>query len=299
MDQAGWLLPTALAANLWVGPTSISRPLRVLALRGSKDPGATAHLSAPGQVKDHDDRTRSHRCCPPVAPARFRFRSAFTLQFALIVLVAALTSIIPAGEYARIPSEPMGKDVPVAGSYATTEADPQGFSMSSLPQSQASTTLKAMRPMASKCHCSSSSSGSFIGVLTTSGAVDAETGRAMVRLKGHEKWMIPIQMLLFTLTFAVTAWGVSSHGWWMAQTSRLVLTAAIVIGIAARLGEARPVEAFVGGACDLLGVALITGLAHGIVVVTGCDSVYIDVWVSMGEPETMWAERIGLLTPTG
>ncbi len=31
--------------------------------------------------------------------------------------------------------------------------------------------------------------------------------------------------------------------------------------------------------------------------VKGCDFLYTDVWVSMGEPESKWAERIKLLTP--
>jgi len=29
----------------------------------------------------------------------------------------------------------------------------------------------------------------------------------------------------------------------------------------------------------------------------GCDYIYTDVWVSMGEPEGVWAERIALLSP--
>jgi uncharacterized ion transporter superfamily protein YfcC len=62
-------------------------------------------------------------------------------------------------------------------------------------------------------------------------------------------------------------WGVSIGGWWMAEMSGLFLAAAIVIGIVARLGEGRLVESFVNGARDLLGVALIIGLARGIVVV--------------------------------
>lgn len=72
---------------------------------------------------------------------------------------------------------------------------------------------------------------------------------------------------LFALTFAVMIWGVSTGGWWMAEMSALFPTAAIVIGLVARLGEARLVESFVAGARDLLGVALIIGLARGIVVV--------------------------------
>ena len=335
----------------------------------------------------------------------FRFPSAFTILFGLIILVAVLTWIIPAGQYARVPSEALGKDIPVAGSYAPTEANPQGVFDVILapiagfynPDSYAANAIDVSLFVLII--------GGFIGVVTATGAIDAGIGRAMVRLKGRENWMIPflmalfalggttygmaeetlafyvllipvmiaagydavvavavillgagvgvlgstinafstviasdaagvtfadglvlrliilglcwlvtvafvmryaarvkadpskslvfdkkaaneahflggkakeevtftglhqIVLILFALTFAVMIWGVSSQGWWMAQMSGLFLIAAIVIGIIARLGEARLVETFVNGARDLLGVALIIGLARGIVVV--------------------------------
>ncbi len=82
-------------------------------------------------------------------------------------------------------------------------------------------------------------------------------------LSGKQK----IVLILFAATFAVMIWGVSSQGWWMAEMSMLFLGAALVIGTFGWIGEKPFVEAFVDGARDLLGVALIIGLARGIVVV--------------------------------
>ena len=341
---------------------------------------------------------------PAAEKPGFRFPSAFTILFALIILVAVLTWIIPAGQYARVPSEALGKDIPVAGSYAPTDPNPQGVFDVILapiagfynPDSYAANAIDVALFVLII--------GGFIGVVTSTGAIDAGIGRAMVRLKGRENWMIPflmalfalggttygmaeetlafyvllipvmiaagydavvavavillgagvgvlgstinafstviasdaagvtfadglllrliilavcwlvtvafvmryaarvkadpskslvfdkkaaneahflgakavqsqftglhkIVLILFALTFAVMIWGVSSQGWWMAQMSGLFLVAAIFIGIIARLGEARLVETFLTGARDLLGVALIIGLARGIVVV--------------------------------
>jgi ornithine carbamoyltransferase len=43
--------------------------------------------------------------------------------------------------------------------------------------------------------------------------------------------------------------------------------------------------------------ARITITDHVVAGVKGCDFVYTDVWVSMGEPAEVWAERIQLLKP--
>ncbi len=82
-------------------------------------------------------------------------------------------------------------------------------------------------------------------------------------LTGRQK----IVLVFFAATFAVMIWGVALQGWWMAEMSMLFLGAALVIGTVGWIGEKPFVEGFVDGARDLLGVALIIGLARGIVVV--------------------------------
>jgi uncharacterized ion transporter superfamily protein YfcC len=341
----------------------------------------------------------------PAAKPGFRFPSAFTILFALIVLVAALTWIIPAGQYEREASEALGKDVPIAGTFAPTDAAPQGiFDVILAPIAGFYDPVEYVA-RAIDVSLFVLIIGGFIGVVTATGAIDAGIARAMVRLKGRENWMIPILMalfalggttygmaeetlafyvllipvmiaakydaltavavillgagvgvlgstvnafstviasdaagisfadglvlrlvilaicwmvtvafvmryaarvradptkslvydrksaneahflaetkteaamftglhkivlILFALTFGVMIWGVAAGGWWMAEMSGLFLAAAIVIGIIARLGEGKLVDAFVNGARDLLGVALIIGLARGIVVI--------------------------------
>jgi uncharacterized ion transporter superfamily protein YfcC len=74
-------------------------------------------------------------------------------------------------------------------------------------------------------------------------------------------------LTLFALTFVVMIWGVSKGGWWMAEMSALFLGMAIIVGLIARMSEKDLTGTFVDGARDLLGVALIIGVARGIVVI--------------------------------
>ena len=76
-----------------------------------------------------------------------------------------------------------------------------------------------------------------------------------------------IVLILFALTFGVMIWGVSAGGWWMAEMTGLFLVAAILVGVIARMSEEDFTNTFVDGARDLLGVALVIGIARGIVVV--------------------------------
>jgi uncharacterized ion transporter superfamily protein YfcC len=74
-------------------------------------------------------------------------------------------------------------------------------------------------------------------------------------------------LTLFIASFAIMIYGVAVAGWWMAEISALFLGASIVIGVIARMSEEEITSSFIEGARDLLGVALIIGIARGIVVV--------------------------------
>ncbi|MEO1138190.1 MAG: YfcC family protein [Pseudomonadota bacterium] len=348
----------------------------------------------------------SNTDAPPEAQATGRFPTAYTILFVLIVIMAAMTWLVPAGEYERATNEVLGKEVPVPGSYQLVDSAPQNLFQ------------VIMAPIAGFYDPSSYEAnaidvslfvlvvGGFLGVVTATGAINTGVAQAMRRLKGREKWMIPIMMalfaaggttygmaeetlafyvllipimiaagydaltgvaiimvgagvgvigstinpfstaiasdaagipftdgmmlrfailglcwlaavvfvmryaervrrdpssslvadmkesneahflqgkqplederltplqivilLLFGATFAVMVWGVSSQGWWMAEMSALFLGASIVIGTIGWLGEKVFTTAFVDGARDLLGVALVIGLARGIVII--------------------------------
>jgi len=129
----------------------------------------------------------------------FRFPSAFTILFGLIILVAALTWIIPAGQYARVASEALGQDVPVAGSYAPTDADPQGIFDVILAPIAGFYDPDSYTANAIDVSLFVLIIGGFIGIVTATGAIDAGIARAMSGLKGRENWMIPFLMALFAL----------------------------------------------------------------------------------------------------
>ena len=140
---------------------------------------------------------------------RFRFPTAFTILFALIALVAVLTWLVPAGQYQRTHSEALDREVPVAGTYKQVEANPQG------------PVDVIMAPIAGLYDPASYEAnaidvalfviviGGFIGVITRTGAIDAGIARAMVALRGREKWMIPVLMGLFA--FGGTTYGMAEE----------------------------------------------------------------------------------------
>jgi uncharacterized ion transporter superfamily protein YfcC len=337
--------------------------------------------------------------------SKFKFPSAFTILFALIALMAALTWVVPVGEYDRVYNEQIGKDVPVPGSFKSVEANPQGVGDVLLAPINGFYDIDSYEARAIDVALFVLMIGGFLGVVNKTGAIDVGIKRIMVVMQGREQWMIPILMFMFAaggtiygmaeeslafyvillpvmiragydaltavaiimlgagigtlgstinpfatviasnaagvpftdgiglrvailvigwsicvayimryaakvrkdpsaslvaymkednekhflsgakdeeeiltgrqkavlvvfgLSFVVMIWGVSMADWWMARMSALFIVASIVVALIYRLSEEKFIESFVDGARDLLGVALIIGVARGIVVI--------------------------------
>lgn len=63
----------------------------------------------------------------PEAQTQSRFPTAYTILCLLILFVAALTWIIPAGSYERVMDDAVGREIAVAGTYQEAASNPQGF----------------------------------------------------------------------------------------------------------------------------------------------------------------------------
>ncbi len=117
---------------------------------------------------------------------KFEMPSAFTILMMIIIVVAVLTWIIPAGQY----QQEDGKPVPQ--SYQHTAANPQG--LWEILQAPIKGFYDA-RDIAFFILVI----GGFLAVVMQTGAIDAGIGAVIKKLKGREQIMIPILMILFGL----------------------------------------------------------------------------------------------------
>jgi uncharacterized ion transporter superfamily protein YfcC len=179
----------------------------------------------------------------------FSLPSAYTILFVLIVIVAALTWIIPAGEY-----DVDAEGEPIPGTYHQVEQNPQRIIVDSL-----------LAPINGLYGIESAEDGSisvwntgelfgaidvalfilviggFLGVTMKTGAIQGGIARIVERLRGRESWMIPILMTVFAI-------GGTTFG--MAEESLAFYALIITVMIAAGF------DALVGASILLLGCGI-------------------------------------------
>lgn len=118
--------------------------------------------------------------------------TAYTILFAIIIFVAIMTWIVPAGEYNMKLDDVSGRNVPVAGTYHEIESNPQGIGdviVSPIKGFKDAIGVSLFVIII----------GGFLGVVMKTGAIDASIASVTNSLKGKEKWMIPVLMILFGL----------------------------------------------------------------------------------------------------
>ncbi|WP_236693860.1 YfcC family protein [Sporosarcina globispora] len=88
-------------------------------------------------------------------------------------------------------------------------------------------------------------------------------------LKEHKKMETrhKLIMITFLLNFVVLMFGVIKFGWYITEIAGLFLLFGIIMGLIGKLSPSRIAESFIKGAGDLIGGALIIGLAQTILVI--------------------------------
>lgn len=121
--------------------------------------------------------------------------TAYTILFAILILAALLTWVVPAGQYQRLED-----GEPIPGTYVSAEANGQGAGqvMTAAIRGFYDAVDVAMFILMV---------GGFLGVVMKTGAITAGIAGVITRLRGRERLMIPILMVLFGL-------GGTSYGMW-------------------------------------------------------------------------------------
>ena len=214
---------------------------------------------------------------PSTAPEKHRFTmpSAYTILFGLIVVTALATWIIPAGRYAL---DPEGSPLP--GSYEEVDSSPARIIEDSL-KAPINGLYGIEDPATGNVDFYNEGTlfgaidvalfilviGGFIGITMKTGAIQAGIARLVGRMRGRERWMIPILMVLFAI-------GGTTFG--MAEESLAFYVLIITVMIAAGY------DALTGAAVILLGAGI--GVLGSTVnpFATGIASDFADVPLSEG-----------------
>ena len=211
----------------------------------------------------------------------FKFPTAYTVLFLLLILVVIATWIIPAGQYDK------NEDgEPIPGSYHQVEQNPQKIladglmapvnGMYGIEGEDGSVSVYNWGGLYGAIDVALFVLviGGFLGMTMATGAIDAGIGKITTALKGREKWMIAILMIVFAL-------GGSSYG--MAEESLAFYGLIIAVMIAAGY------DALTGVAIVMLGAGIgvmastvnpfATGIASGFAGISIADGLVSRIFI--------------------
>lgn len=139
---------------------------------------------------------------------KLRSPSAFTVLFVVITCMAALTWIIPSGQYETKPDPANAeKTIRVQGTYKEVPKEEKKVGedgkevVTDTRQGAWDAMIAPIKGMAEKLDVIVFVLilGGFLGVTMKTGALDATLGAMLKKMKGNEKWLIPILMTFFAI----------------------------------------------------------------------------------------------------
>ncbi|NLL60321.1 MAG: putative basic amino acid antiporter YfcC [Tissierellia bacterium] len=164
---------------------------------------------------------------------KFKVPHTYVIIFTIVLIMAILTYIIPAGEFDRIQDEATGRTVIDPASYHPVDQNPTTFFelWKAVP--------RGMVDAASIIFFMFIISGSF-GVIQSTGAIEAFISRVALALQGKDKIMVPMIVFIFSIFGGTIG---------MAEEAMIFIPLGIV------LSRALGYDAIVGTSMILLGCA--------------------------------------------
>ncbi|HBH13231.1 MAG: Arginine/ornithine antiporter ArcD [Clostridiales bacterium 38_11] len=170
---------------------------------------------------------------PTIIKKKSRVPHTYVILFTVIIIMAILTYIIPAGEFDRVKDPNTGRTVVDPASFHAVEQNP------TTPFGLFQSVPDGMSAASSIVFFIFIVGGSF-QILTGTGAINAGISRIAVKLEGRDKLMIPI----FTIVFSI-------FGGTIGMAEEAIVFVPIGIALARALGY----DAIVGTAMVTLGAA--------------------------------------------
>ncbi|WP_010095263.1 YfcC family protein [Ornithinibacillus scapharcae] len=132
---------------------------------------------------------------------KFEFPHGFVILFALMIITALVTYVIPAGEYERTTDE-NGRSIVVDGTYQTIDSNPTGFldlfDAVHIGMVNASEIIFFIFIV-----------GGAFGILGATNTIEAAFGSLTRKLAGKELLLIPVIMLFFAICGGT--WGMAEE----------------------------------------------------------------------------------------
>ncbi|MDR2008055.1 MAG: YfcC family protein, partial [Alphaproteobacteria bacterium] len=142
---------------------------------------------------------------------------AFTIIFGLIILIAVLTWILPAGKFDTRFDETTGRDLVIAGTYHEVESNPQGL------QSVLTSFSKGLIDAAEVIAFVLIVGGAY-GIIIKTGAIEAGLNQAIRKFGSKDKLVIPILMILFSI-------GGTTTGMWEETLPFYMITIPLMVAL--------------------------------------------------------------------